>query len=113
MGYEWNSNKRHWRDLVLEDVNQFHLAKVENLPEGWVDSSVSEIVKIVSTNKKKLAQKNYLDKGDFPVIDQGQKFISGFSNDEELLIQEEPPFIVFGDHSRAFKFLNLKFVPGA
>jgi len=98
---------------VLEDVNQFHLVKVENLPEGWVDSSVSEIVQIVSTNKKKLAQKNYLEKGAFPVVDQGQKFISGFSNDEELLIQDEPPFIVFGDHSRAFKFLNLKFVPGA
>tara|TARA_R110002096_G_scaffold282317_1_gene476334 strand:- start:1623 stop:2825 length:1203 start_codon:yes stop_codon:yes gene_type:complete len=97
----------------MSDVNQTHLEKLEALPEGWADSSVSEIVQMVSANNKKLAQKKYLAEGDYPVIDQGQDFIGGYSNDKDLVIEEEPPFIVFGDHTRAFKFANFQFVPGA
>ena len=95
------------------DVNQAHLEKLESLPEGWADSSVAEIVQMISANNKKLAQKKYLQQGEFPVIDQGQDFIGGYSNDKSLVVEEEPPFIVFGDHTRAFKFANFKFVPGA
>lgn len=97
----------------MSDVNQAHLKKLEPLPEGWADSSVSEIVQMISANNKKLAQKNYLEDGEFPVIDQGQDFVGGYSNDKSLVIDEEPPFIVFGDHTRAFKFANFQFVPGA
>ncbi|MEW8152015.1 MAG: restriction endonuclease subunit S [Candidatus Thiodiazotropha endolucinida] len=97
----------------MSDVNQVHLEKLESLPEGWAETTVSKIVQMISTNKKKLAQKNYLDKGDFPVVDQGQEFIAGYSNNEALIIHGEPPFIVFGDHTRAFKFANFNFVPGA
>ena len=95
------------------DVNQLHLEKLESLPEGWADSSVTEIVQMISANNKKLAQKKYLQQGEFPVIDQGQDFIGGYSDDKSLVIEEEPPFIIFGDHTRAFKFANFKFVPGA
>ncbi|MEW7998814.1 MAG: restriction endonuclease subunit S [Candidatus Thiodiazotropha endolucinida] len=97
----------------MSDVNQVHLEKLESLPEGWAETTVSKIVQMISTNKKKLAQKNYLDKGDFPVVDQGQEFIAGYSNNEALIIHGEPPFIVFGDHTKAFKFANFNFVPGA
>ena len=97
----------------MSDVNQAHLKKLETLPEGWAESTVSEIVQMVSANNKKLAQKNYLEDGEYPVIDQGQDFIGGYSNDKGLVVEEEPPFIVFGDHTRAFKFANFQFVPGA
>ena len=97
----------------MSDVNQTHLEKLESLPVGWAESSVSELVQLVSANNKKLAQKKYLEEGEFSVIDQGQDFIGGYSNDKSLVIDEEPPFIVFGDHTRAFKFANFQFVPGA
>ncbi len=95
------------------DINKGHLKKLEVLPDGWGEAFVNDVVEIVSTNKKKLPQKNYLAQGAYPVIDQGQEFVSGYSDDEELLVDEEPPFVVFGDHTRVFKYANFKFVPGA
>jgi len=98
---------------VPSDVNQTHIEKLESLPEGWAETSVSEIIQIVSTNQKKVAQKKYLAEGKFPIIDQGKKFIAGYSDDESLLINDGLPFIVFGDHTRTFKYVNFNFVPGA
>jgi type I restriction enzyme S subunit len=95
------------------DVNQEHLQKLDKLPAGWAEASVNDIVKMISTNGKKLPQKKYMEKAEYPVIDQGQGFIGGYHEDESLLIDGEPPYVVFGDHSRAFKFPNFKFIPGA
>lgn len=95
------------------DVNQAHLKKLDELPKGWAETSVNEVVKMISTNGKKLPQKKYMEKADHPVIDQGQDYIGGYYEDENLLVEGEPPFVIFGDHSRAFKYANFHFIPGA
>jgi type I restriction enzyme S subunit len=61
----------------------------------------------------KLKSKDYFDEGKFPVIDQGDSFISGYINDEELLYQGELPVIIFGDHTRVVKFIDFQFATGA
>lgn len=95
------------------DINQIHLKCLSEIPAGWKELSVADVVEIVSTNKKKLAQRDYLQVGGYPVIDQGQEYVSGFSDDSSLLVDQDPPFIVFGDHTRVFKYVTCKFVPGA
>ncbi len=74
---------------------------------------IKEVIDKPSLTGIKLAQKNYLEKGLFPVIDQGQDFIGGFSNDETLVVETELPVIIFGDHTKTLKFVNFEFVPGA
>ena len=61
----------------------------------------------------KVKQKEYLPKGKFPVVDQGQDLIGGFVDDESLLVKTELPVIVFGDHTKAKKFIDFPFVVGA
>ncbi|MDD6357690.1 MAG: restriction endonuclease subunit S [Bacteroidales bacterium] len=61
----------------------------------------------------KVKQKDYLPKGKFPVVDQGQDLIGGFVDDESLLVKTELPIIVFGDHTKAKKFIDFPFVAGA
>ena len=61
----------------------------------------------------KVKQKEYLPKGKFPVVDQGQDLIGGFVDDESLLVKTELPVIVFGDHTKAKKFIDFPFVAGA
>jgi type I restriction enzyme, S subunit len=51
--------------------------------------------------------------GRFPVIDQGQSFISGYSDDQARLIKSDLPLIVFGDHTRVIKFVDFPFILGA
>lgn len=61
----------------------------------------------------KVKQKEYLPKGKFPVVDQGQDLVGGFVDDESLLVKTELPVIVFGDHTKAKKFIDFPFVAGA
>jgi type I restriction enzyme S subunit len=61
----------------------------------------------------KLKSKEYFDEGEFPVIDQGDSFISGYINDEELLYQGELPIVIFGDHTRVVKYIDFQFATGA
>ena len=68
---------------------------------------------VVSISDKKISQKEYLDNGKYPVIDQGNLFIGGYSNDESLILKISSPVIVFGDHTKCFKYVSFPFVAGA
>jgi type I restriction enzyme S subunit len=83
------------------------------VPYGWQIVNFNDIYSSVPLNKIKIKQKDYLIKGDYPIIDQGQGLIGGYFNNIKYLINEEPPFIVFGDHTKVKKFINFNFVAGA
>jgi type I restriction enzyme S subunit len=51
--------------------------------------------------------------GRYPVVDQGQSFIAGYANDAERVIHEGLPYVVFGDHTRCFKYVDFPFILGA
>lgn len=61
----------------------------------------------------KLQSKDYRPSGRYPIIDQGQGLIAGWTDDESGVISAGLPVIVFGDHTRAFKFIDFPFVRGA
>lgn len=84
-----------------------------NLPRHWQIKRLGEICDKISLNGIKIKQKDYLLEGEFPVIDQGQDLIGGYFNDEKLVIPNEPPYIIFGDHTKVKKFINFKFIAGA
>jgi len=51
--------------------------------------------------------------GRFPVVDQGQAFIAGYSDAEEKVIRDDLPLVVFGDHTRCLKYVDFPFILGA
>jgi restriction endonuclease S subunit len=61
----------------------------------------------------KLDTSDYADSGRFPIIDQGRTPIAGYTDREDLLYDGPLPVIVFGDHTRALKFVDQRFVTGA
>lgn len=81
--------------------------------EGWVEIPYKEIVNKVSTIQQKIKQKEYILEGDYPIIDQGQKLIGGYTNDETKLLNCLLPALVFGDHTKIVKLINFRFAPGA
>ena len=85
----------------------------QQLPEGWEYVPFNMFFNVVSISDKKISQKEYLDNGKYPVIDQGNLFIGGYSNDESLILKISSPVIVFGDHTKCFKYVSFPFVPGA
>ena len=55
---------------------------------------------------------NFLDSGEFPVVDQGKDFIAGYTNNNDVVI-DDVPVIVFGDHTTIVKYVDFKFAAGA
>ena len=51
--------------------------------------------------------------GRFPVIDQGQSFIAGYSDEGTRVIRDDLPLVIFGDHTRCLKFVDFPFILGA
>ena len=84
-----------------------------DLPDRWIRMTVRSAIEKVSLGKKKLKQKNYEPVGKLPVIDQGLPFIGGYTNHEELKVECQLPIVVFGDHTKVFKYVDFDFVAGA
>lgn len=79
----------------------------------WLPTCFEEIFSQVSISGKKVKTAEALAKGKFPVIDQGRAFISGYLDDANLLVTDENPLIIFGDHTREIKWVDFSFIPGA
>ena len=83
------------------------------IPKSW------EVVKFEDSILKrrieigKIKQQEYKAFGKYPVIDQSQNYIAGFCDDDEKVYRGDLPVIIFGDHTRVFKFVNFPFVVGA
>lgn len=82
--------------------------------ETWASASVADcLVPVSVTGKSKVQSRDYKSAGRFPVIDQGQGQVAGWTDDESAVIDAPLPLIVFGDHTRAFKFMDAPFARGA
>ena len=82
----------------------------QTTPKGWTEKSFQDCFSVA----KKLSgikKSEYGISGKFPVIDQGQNFITAYSNDDKF-VQDSLPSIVFGDHTRVIKYINFSYILG-
>jgi type I restriction enzyme S subunit len=61
----------------------------------------------------KIKRSAYQENGRYPIVDQSQADIAGYTDDESWLYQGELPVVIFGDHTRVLKFVNFPFCVGA
>lgn len=79
---------------------------------AWDAEKLGDLITTVSPPSK-LQSSSYLRKGKYPIIDQSQDFICGWTDDDDAVITCSSPLIVFGDHTCALKFVNQSFAQGA
>ncbi len=93
----------------------FKETKIGRIPGDWELLPFDDLVdKKGSTGKyHKLQTKDYLDEGRYPIIDQGQEFTAGYTNDEDDVYTGSLPVTIFGDHTLFVKFVNMEFAIGA
>ena len=85
-----------------------------NLPEDWEILSFESCLKKVKSKKKpSIPKKDYQELGEFPVIDQGASSIAGWTDYAESVISDNLPVVIFGDHTRIFKYVDFPFTLGA
>lgn len=71
------------------------------------------IITDITSKYNKIKQDNYLDDGEFPIIDQGKNFISGYYNEIIESNNHFLPVVIFGDHTKIFKYVDFPFNIGA
>ncbi|TCT27243.1 restriction endonuclease subunit S [Martelella mediterranea] len=85
---------------------------VDGLPAGWEVRKVKDLLTRLKS-KPKVRKDEYQAYGQWPCVDQGQDFIGGYTDNKEAIYHDSLPLIVFGDHTRALKFVDFPFARGA
>ncbi|OGP56903.1 MAG: hypothetical protein A2162_07490 [Deltaproteobacteria bacterium RBG_13_52_11b] len=93
-------------DIRIDDI-------MPHVPDRWVTLPFEDCLDGSKKEFKKLKKKNITSKGIYPVIDQGEDFISGYVDNETDLYRGPLPAIIFGDHTRRIKFIDFQFAVGA
>ncbi len=71
----------------------------------WDRKPFETVIEDVSRLGTKIQTDDYLESGEYPIVDQGQTYISGYRDDEQGVYQDVP-VIIFGDHTRCFKYVD-------
>ena len=98
--YKSSGGKMVWDEKLKREI-----------PEGWDVVSVGDILDKYPTTRK-YETKEYQTCGLYPIIDQGDQYIVGYTNEDSNLLKRLPA-VLFGDHSTKVKLLDFPFARGA
>ncbi|MYE38084.1 MAG: N-6 DNA methylase [Candidatus Spechtbacteria bacterium SB0662_bin_43] len=84
------------------------IRKLKNVK--WVE--LGEVVQTI-VPPKKIKKRDFAQVGDYPIIDQSQSQIAGWSSDESAVVKIQNPVVIFGDHTCAIKYADRPFIQGA
>lgn len=88
--------------------------RLPGFTDPWVELTVSNILVPIADKAYQIQTTEYESQGKYPVVDQGQQFIVAYCNDDNKICKEvNAGLIIFGDHTRIFKFIDFPFVVGA
>ncbi|PLX76901.1 MAG: type I restriction endonuclease subunit S [Azoarcus sp.] len=83
------------------------------LPMGWEWVRMPEIYYSISPSSNKVLSSSVQEEGAYPVVDQGKRYIAGYTDIASLLICLPGPVVIFGDHTTERKYVDFDFVAGA
>jgi len=82
-------------------------------PKNWRAVSFVDFFSDETSTCAKIKTSSYQESGIFPIVDQGQKRVAGYCDNEASLAPVSLPVTVFGDHTRIVKYIDFPFVVGA
>ena len=79
---------------------------------GWETKPFEDCIEPV-TYTQKIQRKDFLEDGAFPVISQEADFINGYWDNAADVFKVSRPVVIFGDHTKVWKYVDFDFVLGA
>jgi len=101
------------QQLRPKQKEEYEETELGHLPENWKVVGFDDAILKKRMKIGKIKQQEYKEIGKYPVIDQSQNYIAGYTDEKDKLYQAFLPVIIFGDHTRIFKFIDFPFVAGA
>lgn len=80
---------------------------------SWPSVGFDDVFEDITKHATKVKTSAYLAAGLFPIVDQGQQSVAGYTNDPSLVFHPDEPLILFGDHTRTVRLIEQPFVLGA
>lgn len=110
-------------DRTIEKKKNIRQGAMEQLLSGkkrlpgfkreWTEFVFDNIFKSISTRGKEIEVSDYLPTGKYPIIDQGKEQVVGYTNYSQPIMAKGGGYLVFGDHTRIFKYISRDFYVGA
>lgn len=82
------------------------------MSEEWKTIPFEKSIEKVKYTSK-IASSEYLEEGTYPIVSQEEGLISGYWNNSDDVFRLSKPVVIFGDHTRALKYVDFDFVLGA
>jgi len=79
---------------------------------NWKTAKIEKLIQLIKPIKK-IKNQDFQSEGIYPIIDQSQLNVAGWTNDEEAIIIIIKPVVIFGDHTCSIKYVNQSFAQGA
>jgi len=111
--------------LKIFNIRLSSISKISNLllttrvKKYNKDYNDKDLVLSYFLNKKnkftlgQLQREEYKGYGSLPIVDQSNSLIVGYTDKKDLVYNGSLPIIIFGDHTRNFKYIDFPFVQGA
>ena len=106
-------------NCYYEKIGKNEPVKLENLPFDipgtWTYFKLESLTYPIGTKYNQIQSKEILKSGKWPVVSQSQNLIDGYSNDDDkvIIVNNNHPIIMFGDHTRNVKIINFSYIIGA
>lgn len=78
----------------------------------WEIVKFEDVIETI-TPPIKILKSDYQKIGKYPIIDQSQEAVAGWTNDTNFLVNITKPVVIFGDHTCVIKYMESKFAQGA
>ncbi|MDP2638762.1 MAG: N-6 DNA methylase [Candidatus Azambacteria bacterium] len=92
--------------------SEIYTETVKKGNQKWPTVDLVDLINTI-TPPKKIQKNKFGSIGKYPIIDQSQEEISGWTDDESTLVKPIKPVVIFGDHTRAVKYSERPFAQGA
>ena len=113
----WDQAIKNMDKLISAKEKQFKwllkklITDQKNNPQ-WKKVKLGEVCTTVKPPEK-IQTKYFNSNGLYPIIDQSQNKIAGWTNNKKAVLNINQPVIVFGDHTCSIKYINQSFAQGA
>ncbi|MHB8280216.1 MAG: N-6 DNA methylase, partial [Candidatus Humimicrobiaceae bacterium] len=121
-GFEFSEEESKIANLVAKDriaeTGDYNLSGdrykeiIGVINQKWPIEKIADLITPI-TPPTKIQKSAFGLSGKYPIIDQSQEEISGWTDDESTLVSDSKPLVVFGDHTCAVKYLEQPFAQGA
>lgn len=82
--------------------------------EEWKTAKFAQVFQRLNGKDYQVQVSEYCEHGLYPVVDQGQEMFAAFSDRYDKVFRcSKDGLIIFGDHTRTVKFIDIDFVIGA